>query len=160
MDEHTYNIFEEMKKAAKLFDIRHDTVWGKNGEWRRTEFILPDTVFFTYCAGVRSCMISEAEYQDSIYVRVYYGTIDDAAMCFDVFVNSIEEMKKVYDTLIRILHIDLDDHKHGPVALSYVDITGCNEYAELEIKFEEGVRKLLEKHLRPMCNYSVTFDYN
>ena len=145
------SIYDKLHQIYHMFLEKEETQReGKDGNiYRTTNFILPDTVFFTYGYGIRTCTIFECQN----YVRVYYGTIDDSAMAFNVYVNRHEEVQKTYDILSKILHLEDEDRITG---LSYVTKIDGPGYAG----FEEGVHELLEANLRNYVSYNVVFDYN
>lgn len=145
----------QMEAALDAFLAKNETVWGEpmsdGTRLRRYEFILPDTLFFTYGYGVRPCTISE---NPDNSVSVLYGTIDDAYMSFTVYLTDSQSRVMVYDTLIDILHVEKD---HAiPWHFRYVLEFGNNQ----QDTFEKAIGTWLESTLRSKVNFHFGFDYN
>jgi hypothetical protein len=160
MSEYPYP-FNKLFQVIEIFKEKRETVIeSKIGTFRRAEWILPDTVFFTYGKGVRSCFVREGLNVTNAlgcYIQVFYGTIDDASMCYWIYLEGPEQMNKAYDVLSKVLHLDDRDN---PVGLSYYNNTCKDVIPRDMIFFEEAVKELLDTHLRPICSYYVEFDYN
>jgi len=142
--------------VSEIFHYKKETVEGK-ALHRRTFFVLPDTVYFNYGRGVRSCFILEQSY-NGFYVRVFYGTIDDASMAANIYVDNEEKRALVYDKLVELLHLGTDKYHLQPTGLSFAnpETDNHNYYAG----FEQGFKELLDLNIRPFVNYTVIFDYN
>jgi hypothetical protein len=152
-----------LMKALELI-FSHSTFEANTNKlgntYRKYSFVLPDSLFFNYFRGFRSCHINERVYSGQISIQVLYGTIDDSSMTAWIHVQSEADMRLVFDKLIKILHVD-EEHPKRIAGFSYFDIyQKFDDYAELLIQWESDFSLLLEDHIRPLCPYHVVYDYN